>query len=289
MIFADVRKNKTKTVFIVTLFFTFVTLVVYFGALYLSDGSYIAVPIALIFAFITSFFSYYYSDKIIIKLNGAREATPEQDQQLRILLEGLCVATGLPMPKLYVIEDTALNAFATGRNPDHAVICVTSGLIERMDKYELEAVLAHELSHVKNYDILLQTIITVMVGFVVILSDLVVRWTWHSDSDNKHPIVMLIGFIFLLLAPIFGTLMQLAISRNREYLADASAAEITRNPKAMIDALKNLTADTEALEAANKSSAHMYIVTPFKGKKVSSLWSTHPSLEDRIKRLENIQ
>lgn len=291
MILNDVRKNKQKTGFIVILFFLFITLVVYFTTFWLSEGSYIAVPIALMFAIGTSFFSYYNSDKIILKLNGARPANEQQDQQLKILLEGLCIATGLPMPKLYVIEDTALNAFATGRNPENAVICVTTGLITRMNKYELEAVLAHELSHIRNYDILLQTIVTVMVGFVVILADFVTRWTIygnHSD-DNKNPLILIVGLVFLILSPIFATLIHLAISRNREYLADASAAEITRNPEAMINALKNLTQDQEALEVANKSSAMLYIVTPFKGKKKSSLWSTHPSLEDRVKRLENIR
>jgi len=292
MILADVRKNKRKTYLIVMLFFLFVTLVIYFGGLWLSNGSYIIMPIALTFAVITSFISYYNSDKIILKLNGARPATEEQDQQLKVLLEGLCIATGLPMPKLYVIQDTALNAFATGRNPEHAVICVTTGLINKMDKYELEAVLAHELSHIRNYDILLQTIVIVMVGFVVILSDFIVRYSFWGDRDsdnNGNWIIMIIGLVFLILSPIAATLMQLAVSRNREYLADASAAEITRNPGAMINALKNLTADTEALEVANKSSASLYIVNPFKGKKMSALWLTHPALEDRIKRLENIK
>ena len=293
MIFQDVRKNKNKTFVIVTFFFLFISLFVYFLVLYLSKGSFIAVPIALSIAIFTSFISYYNSDKIILTLNGARPANSNQDLQLRNLLEGLCLATGLPMPKLYVINDTALNAFATGRNPEHAVICVTTGLIERMDKYELEAVLAHELSHIRNYDILLQTIVTVMVGFVVIISDWLFRYSFYSnrdrDSDSKSGgILLIIGIIFLALSPIFAKLMQLALSRNREYLADASAVEITRNPDGMMNALRNLTNDNEALEAANKSCASLYIVTPFKDKKKSSLWSTHPALEDRIKRLKNI-
>jgi len=290
MLLQDVKRNKRKTVFIVTLFFMFITLFIYFITLWLSDGSYIAVPIALLFAFLSSFISYYNSDKIILKLNKARPANEQQDQQLKLLLEGLCIATGLPMPKLYVIEDTALNAFATGRNPENAVICVTTGLIETLDKYELEGVLAHELSHVRNYDILLQTVVTIMVGLVVILSDIIFRFgLHHSDDDNKvGPIIMIISLVFLILSPIFATLMQLAISRNREYLADASAADITRNPGGLINALKKLTDDKEPLEAANKSCASMFIVTPFKGKKASTLWSTHPATEDRIKKLENI-
>lgn len=292
MLLNDVKKNKRKTVVIVTLFFAFITLFIYFLVLWLSEGSYIALPIALLFAFFTSYFSYYNSDKIILKLNRARPASEEEDKQLTILLEGLCLATGLPKPKLYIINDTAMNAFATGRNPENAVICVTTGLIERLDKYELEGVLAHELSHIRNYDILLQTIITVMVGFVVILADFITRWTIYGrrDKDDKgNEILLLIGLVFLILSPIFATLMQLAISRNREYLADATAADITRNPGGLIKALQKLTDDKEPLEAANKSCASLFIVTPFKGKKQSSLWSTHPTTESRIQKLQNIK
>lgn len=293
MILKDVRKNKIESFFIVSIFIIVIMIGVYYLCLYFNLGVY-SLVIALLFASLTAFFSYYNSDKIVLSLNGARKATDEQDKLISTILDNLCIAAGLPRPMLYVIDDLSPNAFATGRNPEHAVICLTTGLLEKMNKYELEGVIAHELSHIKNYDILLSTVVTVFVGFVVILSDMLSRFMFFSSRDNDDDsksgvIVALISVVFLMLSPIFATLMQLAISRKREYLADSSAIELTRNPEGLISALEKLTADTDPLEAANKSTAHMYIVNPLKGKKESSLFSTHPSLESRIERLQNIQ
>jgi len=296
MIFEDVKKNKRKTVGIVLGFILFITLFVYFVALWLFESTFFAVIIGLTVSIISAFSSYYNSDKIILSLNKARIATKEEYASLNNSLEGLCLAAGLPKPKLYIMEDSAMNAFATGRNPENAVICVTTGLLNRLDKYELEGVLAHELSHIKNYDILLSTIAIVMVGFVVILSDAFSRMMYYSnrdDDDNKgNAIIMMIGLIFIILAPIFGKLLQMALSRNREYLADANAVEITRNKEGLISALKKISGDTEELEQANKSCASLYIVTPFvkERKKVKdSLWSTHPATENRILALQKIR
>jgi len=294
MILRDVRNNKIKTGFIVTGFFIIVALFIYFISLFLFEDTVIAVIIGIVASFISAFASYYNSDKIVLSLNGARVATREEFLQLNNILEGLCLATGLPMPKLYVMEDSAMNAFATGRNPKNAVICVTTGLLNRMDKYEIEGVLAHELSHIRNYDILLSTITIVMVGFIVIISDAFSRGMYRrsSDDDNKSSgIIMLIGLIFIILSPIFAELMKLAISRNREYLADASAVEITRNKEGLISALRKLDGDVEALEQANKSSASLFIVNPLvnERKKKDSLWSTHPNTQNRIERLQNIE
>lgn len=295
MILKDVRNNKIKTGFIVTLFFIIVALFIYFISLWLFDNTGIAVVFGLTFSFISAFSSYYNSDKIVLSLNKARVATKEEYAQLNNSLEGLCLAIGLPMPKLYVIEDSAMNAFATGRNPEHAVICVTTGLLNRMDKYEIEGVLAHELSHIRNYDILLSTITIVMVGFIVIISDAFSRGLIrekNNDGDNKaNGIIMLIGLVFIILSPIFANLMKLAISRNREYLADASAVEITRNKEGLISALRKLEGDTEILEHANKSSASLFIVNPLveERKKKDSIWSTHPNTANRIERLQNIK
>ena len=293
MIFEDVKKNKRKTYGIIIGFILFITLFVYFIALWLFESTIFAVIIGLLVSIISAFSSYYNSDKIILSLNKARIASKEEYASLNNSLEGLCIAAGLPKPKLYIMEDTAMNAFATGRNPEHAVICVTTGLLNRLDKYELEGVLAHELSHIKNYDILLSTIAIVMVGFVVILSDAFSRILYRSsDDDNKgNAILMIIGLIFIILAPIFGKLLQMALSRNREYLADANAVEITRNKEGLISALRKISGDTEALEQANKSCASLYIVTPFikERKKVKdSIWSTHPATENRILALEKI-
>lgn len=293
MILKDVRKNKIESFFIVSIFIIVIMIGVYYLCLYFNFGASSAI-IALLFASLTAFISYYNCDKIVLSLNGARKATEEQDQLLSSILDNLCIASGMPRPSLYVINDSAPNAFATGRNPKNAVICFTTGLLDKMNKYELEGVMAHELSHIKNYDILLSTIVTVFVGFVVILSDVLCRFAFFGGSrdseDNKgNAIIGIIAIIFLILSPIFATLMQLAISRKREYLADSSAVEMTRNPEGLISALRKLTGDTEPLEAANKSTAHMYIVNPLKGKKASNLFSTHPALEDRISRLQSIK
>lgn len=292
MILRDVRKNKIKTYLIFGLFMAFIYLVIYFVGIIFDMSSYIFVIFALVISFISSYEAYYNSDKIILKLNGAREATKEEDLMLTNILEGLCLATGLPKPRLYIMDDSAMNAFATGRNPDNAVICVTTGLLNRLEKYEIEAVLAHELSHIKNYDILLQSIAIVMVGFVVIISDIVSRNLYYagsSDDDNKsNGIIMLIGVVFILLSPFFAELLKLAISRNREYLADSNAVEITRNKTGMINALKKISSDPEELEQAHKSSESLFIVSPLKGKKSSSLFSTHPSIEDRIDRINKL-
>ena len=290
MILQSVRKNKISSFFIVSLFIIVIMVGVYCVCIYNDLGA-LSVPIALVFSILPAIISYYNCDKMVLGLNGARPATREQDLQLSVILENLCIASGLPKPKLYVIEDGSPNAFATGRNPENAVICVTTGLLEKLDKYELEGVIAHELSHIKNYDILLSTIVSVFVGFVVILSDWFSRMAFRRssrDNDNGgNAIVAIIAILFLILSPIFATLMQLAISRKREFLADASAVEITRNPEGLISALQKISSDPDVLEAANKSTAHMYISNPLKEKK-SDLWSTHPSTEKRIEALKNI-
>lgn len=289
MILQSVRKNKISSFFIVSLFIIVVMVGVYCVCIY-NDLGVLSIPIALVFSILPAIISYYNCDKMVLGLNGARPATREQDLQLSVILENLCIASGLPKPKLYVIQDGSPNAFATGRNPENAVICVTTGLLEKLNKYELEGVIAHELSHIKNYDILLSTVVSVFVGFVVILSDWFTRFAFRGsrDDDNKgNALIAIIAIVFLILSPIFATLMQLAISRKREYLADASAVEITRNPDGLISALQKISMDPDVLETANKSTAHMYISNPLKEKK-SDLWSTHPATEKRIEALKNI-
>ena len=296
--FEDIKKNKIKSWFIVLLFLAFIAVIVYYICMALDLGE-LSIIIAMIFAIASTWGSYYYSDKIVLKLNKARPATKEEDLKLVNILDSLVISAGLQeKPQLYVIEDAQPNAFATGRNPKHAVICVTTGLLEKLDYYELEGVLAHEMSHIKNYDILLSAVVSVMVGFVVILSDWFTRISFYGgrrgrdrDNDNNgNAIVMLIGLIFLILAPIFGQLMQLAISRKREFLADATAIEFTRNPDGLISALEKISADPNELKVANKATENMYIANPFRDKKKSSdLWSTHPSTEARIEALKNLK
>lgn len=292
MMFESVRQNKIKTSIIITLFIILIGLFVYFLAYIFGNDSNIAFVLATIIASISSIISYYFSDKVVIKGNHARKATREEYLELNEILEALCLGAGLKVPELYVMDSESPNAFATGRNPNNAVICVTTGLLKKLDKYELEGVIAHELSHIKNYDILLSTVATVMVGGISIIADSLSRGfiSRNSDDDDKgNIIIILIGLIFIILAPIFSKLLQLALSRNREYLADSSAVSITRNKDGLINALKKISNDPNIVESANKASAAMYITDPFKRKEKDNIFSTHPSTINRIKRLENIK
>lgn len=298
--FESVRKNKFESGIIVAIFIVVITLIVYYICHALNLGT-MSIVIALIFSIASAWGSYYYSDKIVLSVNKARPATKEEDLKLVNILDALMVTSGLPVkPRLYVVEDAQPNAFATGRNPQNAVICVTTGLLEKLDYYELEGVIAHEMSHIKNYDIRLSCIVSVMVGFIVMISDMFSRALFwggirdnDSDSDNRgNAILMVIGLVFLILSPIFGSLMQLALSRKREFLADSTAVEFTRNPEGLISALEKLENDPNELEYANSATANMYIVNPFKKngkKKTTSICSTHPSTADRIEALRNLR
>lgn len=298
--FESVRKNKFESGIIVAIFIVVITLIVYYICHALNLGT-MSIVIALIFSIASAWGSYYYSDKIVLSVNKARPATKEEDLKLVNILDALMVTSGLPVkPRLYVVDDAQPNAFATGRNPENAVICVTTGLLEKLDYYELEGVIAHEMSHIKNYDIRLSCIVSVMVGFIVMISDMFSRALFwggmrdnDSDSDNRgNAILMVIGLVFLILSPIFGSLMQLALSRKREFLADSTAVEFTRNPEGLISALEKLENDPNELEYANSATANMYIVNPFKKngkKKTTNIWSTHPSTADRIEALRNLR
>lgn len=296
--FEDIKKNKIKSWVIVLAFLVVISLIIYYICMALDLGP-ISIFIAMIFSILTTWGSYYYSDRIVLSLNKARPATREENLKLVNILDSLVVSSGLPCtPKLYIVEDAQPNAFATGRNPQNSVICVTTGLLDKLEYYELEGVIAHEMAHIKNYDIRLSAIVSVMVGFVVMLADWFTRiafWGGFRDRDNEkngNGILMLIGLVFLILSPIFGKLMQLAISRKREFLADATAVEFTRNPDGLISALVKISGDPNELNVANKSTENMYIVNPFrdkKNKKSTSLWSTHPSTEDRIEALKNLK
>lgn len=296
--FEDITRNKIKSGFIVFCFFSIIALIIYYICMYFDLGIY-SIIIAVIFSILSTWSSYYFSDKIVLRLNNARPATKEEYQQLVNILESLIVSSGVQyMPKLYVVEDKQPNAFATGRDPEHSVICVTTGLLQKLDYYELEGVVAHELAHIKNYDIRLSAVVSVMVGFIVMISDLFSRIFYYGgfrskDDDNKsNGIIMLIGFIFILLSPIFGQLMKLALSRRREFLADATAVEFTRNPDGLISALEKISGDPNQLDYANNATENMYIVNPFRDKshkEKTSIWSTHPSTADRIEALRNLK
>lgn len=256
---------------------------------------------AVIFAVVMNFASYWWSDKIVLAISGAIEVKRDNESAKEIyrLVENLCITAGLPVPKIYVIPDPSPNAFATGRDPEHAVVALTSGIIEKLEKRELEGVIAHELSHIGNKDILLGTVVTVLVGFVALLSDFFLRWTWlgggrRSDrgGDGRLQVIfMVIALILAILAPIAATLMKMAISRKREFLADADGALLTRFPEGLASALEKISADNNVLSRANKATAHMYIINPLKGKLgkgMASMFMTHPPIEERVARLKDM-
>lgn len=293
--YEDIKKNKIKTGVVVFAFLTMITLILYYLCYAFNFGEY-AIVIALIFSIVSTIATYYNCDKIVLASVRAREATKEEDLEITNILDALMLTSGLTTkPRLYVIDSMQPNAFATGRNPENAIICVTQGLLQKLDYYEIEGVIAHELAHIKNYDIRLSAVISVMVGFVIMLSDMFMRVSFRSrrsDNDNNsgNAILMIIGLIFLIISPIISKLIQLAVSRRREFLADATAISFTRNPDGLISALVKISSDDEELDVASNSNAHMYIVTPFKEKRnKSNLFSTHPSVEERVEALRNLK
>ncbi len=296
-IYSQISSNRIKTWVVIILFVAFITTLIYVYGKASGYGPEIA-----IFAFIVSSLmastGYFLSDTMILSISKAKQIRKKDNPILFTTVENLCIGAGTPIPKIYIIKDSAPNAFATGRNPNHAVVCVTTGILEKLSKAELEGVLAHELSHVKNFDIRLMSIVVVLVGVVTLLADFFMRSLWFSnrrDRDNdRNPsgIFILIGFALAILSPLIATLIQLAISRKREFLADASGVLLTRYPEGLASALEKISKDKEALEVANNATAHLYIVNPFKGKEiqnwVAGLFNTHPPIEERIRILRSM-
>jgi len=294
--------NQRKTWLLMTIFFVAVILIgwVFSQAMQEPGILYIAVG----FSMISSFISYWWSDKIVLSMSSAHLLKMEENRELYRLVENLCITAGLPVPKIYIIDDTAPNAFATGRDPKHAAIALTTGIIQKLDKVELEGVIAHELSHIGNRDILVATIATVMVGVVVLLADFFMRFSLfghrRSSSDSREAnqlqlVVTIVAIILAILAPIFATLLQLAISRKREFLADADGAMLTRYAEGLASALEKISRDHEPLEVANRATAHLYFASPFKedaGEKVgfwTKAFMTHPPVTERIAALRGIE
>jgi heat shock protein HtpX len=290
-LYTQQSKNVTKTWILMSLFFVIVIGIGFFFSQYYGNPN--ILYIFIIFSIVMNITSYWYSDKIALKLNHAKEIKREDNIDLWNTVENLSITAGLPMPKVYIVDDPAPNAFATGRNKEHAVVCVTSGLLSILNKTELEGVISHELSHIGNKDILLSTVVVVLVGFISILSQIFLRSMFFGgersrDRDNGAGVMMLIGIVLSILAPISATLIQLAISRKREFLADASGALITRYPEGLANALQKISNYSTKMKYANTATAHLFIVNPFGqriGRKVSNLFSTHPPVEDRIKAL----
>ncbi|MCD6225750.1 M48 family metallopeptidase [bacterium] len=296
-VYEQVDRNKRKSFLIIGVFVAFVVGFVWFLGDLFDSGPEIIV-LATIFSLLSSLTGYFWGDKIILFSSRAKPASRERYFNFYTAAENLAIAAQIPTPKLYVIESPAMNAFATGRDPQHAVVCATTGLLDKLNKSELEAVIAHEISHIVNYDILLMTVVAVLVGMITLVSDWILRagrLGSRSDDDEGpiNPLVLITGLVMIVLAPIIAKLIQLAISRQREFLADASAAKLTRQPQALISALEKLAHFNRPLPQANPAIAHLFIVNPFMGKKRSlrrfaTLFSTHPPIEERIAALKKM-
>lgn len=294
-LYTHASANKWRSAVLLTAFVGIIGLLGYSVA-YGLDRPFL-LPAAIIISFVQAWVAFYYSDAVTLAISQAKPATGPEYKELNRIVENLSITAGLPQPRVYVIEDTAPNAFATGRDPKHAAIAVTTGLMDKLERSELEGVIAHELSHIGNYDIRFMSMVVVLVGIATLISDFIWHWSWRIGRDNDSEggqakaVLFVVAIILSLLAPLIGTIMQLAISRKREFLADASGALLTRYPEGLANALKKISADSEPLEVANKATAHLYIASPIKGKRrsgwLSGLFLTHPPVEERIKALLN--
>jgi len=298
--YEQISRNKWKSAALILFFMAFIFLLTWFFE-YVTGWGKGGLVLAVIISMGMAAAGYYSSDKVVLAISRARPATKDEYPYLYNVVEGLAIAAGVPTPRCYVIDDTAPNAFATGRNPQNAVICVTTGILEKLNRVELEGVIAHEMSHIKNYDIRLQTLVVVMAGVVALLSDWILRSFFWGGGRRRSSragrggggagaVLIVVGLALAALSPFIATIIQLAISRKREFLADASGAMLTRYPPGLASALRKISADTEPLEAANKATAHLYIVSPLKNVKgaVNRLFSTHPPIEERIAALEKM-
>jgi len=298
---ATLYTHKDRNIRLTWLYITgFLVFVIAVGYVFAgATGNSLILYIAVIFSVIMSLGSYWWSDKIVLAMSGAKEVTHDNAREVYRLVENLCITAGLPVPKIYIINDSSPNAFATGRDPEHGVICLTTGLIQKLEKIELEGVIAHELSHIGNRDILISTVVVVLVGFIALLADWFRRWAfWPARNASRSDagggggqlrlILMVAAIVLSILAPIVAVLMQLAISRKREFLADADGALLTRYPEGLASALEKISADPQPLARANRATAHLYISNPFKKKKISKIFMTHPPIEERAKALRGM-
>ena len=291
-VYEQVAANKFKSTAIIAIFITFITAAAYLIA-YAFNLNNTFLLIAFAFSLFSSLASYFWGDKIVTTLNGAHPANRQQYFDFYTVTENLAMADGLPKPQIYVIDSPSPNAFATGRDPQHAIVCATTGLLNKLNRTELEGVIAHELSHVKNYDTRLMMIVSILIGSLSILTNLAFRSRWYGgrvDREDRQVsgILVLLGLVMVIFAPLIAQLVQLAISRRREYLADASGVELTRQPQGLIDALVKISQDPNPLTQASTATSSLYIVNPFTGQALANLFSTHPPIQDRIKVLQQM-
>ncbi len=298
-VYEQIDANKRKSAIIMVLFVVFIVTVAYVFSEVLGFGL-SGTGFALIIAGLMSFFGYWYSDKIITTISGARLANRQKDFLFYTTVENLCLAAQIPKPKLYVIDDTAPNAFAAGRDPKHSIVCATTGLLQKLNRTQLEGVIGHELSHIKNYDTRLMSLVTVLVGMVTLMADWFLRSMYWGGGRKREKgagqlqaILFVVGIILALLSPFIAQLIRLAISRRREFFADASSVKLTRQPEGLAQALEIISKDKEPLEAANKATAHLYIANPLKNVHqgigwFAGLFNTHPPVTERIKTLKSM-
>lgn len=282
--------NIRRTWLLMTAFFLLVIAIGYFMAWYLREPGILYIAVA--FSVMMNVTAYWFSDKIALASTGAKEADPNEFRELHRIVENLAITAGLPKPRVYVMDDPAPNAFAAGRNPEHAVISVTTGLLSRLDRSELEGVIAHELSHIGNRDILVMTVAVVLAGFISVIADLFLRMSFFgggNSREGKNPLMLIAGIVAIILAPIAAQLIQLAISRRREFLADASGALLTRYPDALASALQKISSYEAPMRKASHATAHLFISNPFgaheRGRFIAKLFSTHPPMEERVAAL----
>jgi heat shock protein HtpX len=292
--------NRRNSVLLITAFLAFVAVFGYIiGYAWIGDpaGALFGLGLAFVAGTISGLATYYGGDRMVLAASRAHEISHDDAPVLFNVVEEMAIAAGLPMPKVYIIDDSAPNAFATGRDPEHASVAVTSGLLEKLDRDELQGVIAHEMSHVGNFDIRYAMLVGVLVGTTVLISDFFLRGLWFGGGRRREGggqaqlIMLVIAIVLAILAPLLARLIQLSISRQREFLADASAVQLTRNPKGLADALQKISGDREVLEAANRATAHLYIVNPIKAfeKRSKGLFSTHPPIEQRIEILRQME
>jgi len=288
----QITRNKRKTIILIAIFVAFVLFLGWiFGQMY--ELGYAGLVFALIISLIMTITGYYKGDKIALMASGAKEISKEENPYVYRMVENIAITAGLPMPKVHIISDQAMNAFACGRDPEHSSVALTTGIIEGLENEELEGVIAHELSHIKNYDIRLMTIVIVLVGIIALLADFMLRAHWFGiggrNKDNKAGnVLMIIGIILAILSPLIAQLIQLAVSRKREFLADADGSLLTRYPEGLARALEKISVNNIPVKRASNATAHLYISNPFRGKKISKLFSTHPPIEERVAALRNM-
>lgn len=287
--YSDIAANKRKTVIIMAIFVVFVGAIVWIFDKYMGGGTGIFYG-GLIGAVVYAIITYYAGARMALAVNGAKEIQKNDNPRLWRVVENLSITDGLPMPRVYIINDPSPNAFATGRDPKNAAVCVTSGLLEIMNDDELTGVLAHEMGHVKNYDIRVSMIAFALTAVISLIADIIFQMTWFrgNDRENNNQVFLLLGIAAAILAPIIATMIQLAVSRQREYLADATGALTTRYPEGLISALSKIEHTGSALKRQNTATAHLFFASPLRGHSITNLFSTHPPIPDRIKRLQDM-